>query len=143
VGIYNPTQNGKVMVLSFPLYNMNETDAQRLVEYAFHHYFNEPGISTGLTEENKILIFANYPNPFGEKTSFRIEWLNADQPVKVEIYNLRGQLIKTIYKGYSPKSFIYEWDGKDKNDKTVSSGIYSIKASQGNKNSIRKIIMIK
>lgn len=143
VGIYNPTQNGKVIVLSFPLYNMNETDAQRLVEYAFHHYFNEPGISTGLTEENKILIFANYPNPFGEKTSFRIEWLNADQPVKVEIYNLRGQLIKTIYKGYSPKSFIYEWDGKDKNDKTVSSGIYSIKASQGNKNSIRKIIMIK
>ena len=143
VGIYNPTQNGKVIVLSFPLYNMNETDAQRLVEYAFHHYFNEPGISTGLTEENKILIFANYPNPFGEKTSFRIEWLNADQPVKVEIYNLRGQLIKTIYKGYSPKSFIYEWDGKDKNEKTVSSGIYSIKASQGNKNSIRKIIMIK
>ncbi|NLA44877.1 MAG: T9SS type A sorting domain-containing protein [Candidatus Cloacimonetes bacterium] len=122
---------------------MNETDAQRLVEYAFHYFFNEPGISTNLTEENKILIFANYPNPFGEKTSFRIEWLNADQPVKVEIYNLRGQLIKTIYKGYSPKSFIYEWDGKDKNEKTVSSGIYSIKASQGNKNSIRKIIMIK
>ena len=143
VGIYNPTQNGKVIVLSFPLYNMIKTNAQNLVEYAFHHYFNEPGITTNLSIDNKIVISANYPNPFGEKTSFRIEWLNADQPVKVEIYNLRGQFVKTIYKGYSPKSFIYEWDGTDKNGKTVSSGIYNIKASQGNKNSIRKIIMIK
>ncbi len=143
VGIYNPNQNGKVIVLSFPLYNMNKTEAQKLVEYSFHHCFNEPGISTDLTGDNKILIFANYPNPFGEKTSFRIEWLNADQPVKVEVYNLRGQLVKTIYKGYSPKSLIYEWDGTDNNGKTVSSGIYSIKASQGKKNSIRKVIMIK
>jgi len=143
VGIYNPNQNGKVIVLSFPLYNMNKTEAQKLVEYSFHHCFNEPGISTDLTGDNNILIFANYPNPFGEKTSFRIEWLNADQPVKVEVYNLRGQLVKTIYKGYSPKSLIYEWDGTDNNGKTVSSGIYSIKASQGKKNSIRKVIMIK
>jgi len=143
VGIYNPNQNGKVIVLSFPLYNMNKTEAQKLVEYSFHHCFNEPGISTDLTGDNKILIFANYPNPFGEKTSFRIEWLNADQPVKVEVYNLRGQLVKSIYKGYSPNSLIYEWDGTDNNGKTVSSGIYSIKASQGKKNSIRKVIMIK
>ena len=143
MGIYNPNQNGKVIVLSFPLYNMNKTEAQKLVEYSFHHCFNEPGISTDLTGDNKILIFANYPNPFGEKTSFRIEWLNADQPVKVEVYNLRGQLVKSIYKGYSPNSLIYEWDGTDNNGKTVSSGIYSIKASQGKKNSIRKVIMIK
>jgi len=143
VGIYNPNQNGKVIVLSFPLYNMNKTEAQKLVEYSFHHCFNEPGISTDLTGDNNILIFANYPNPFGEKTSFRIEWLNADQPVKVEVYNLRGQLVKSIYKGYSPNSLIYEWDGTDNNGKTVSSGIYSIKASQGKKNSIRKVIMIK
>ncbi|MFO7895526.1 MAG: FlgD immunoglobulin-like domain containing protein, partial [Candidatus Cloacimonadales bacterium] len=82
--------------------------------------------------ENKII---NYPNPFGFNSSNRssgtiIKFILADEGnVELAIYNIKGQKVKNLMKAFSDKGiFEMQWNGKDNDDRTVSSGTYLIKA---------------
>ncbi|MFA5615167.1 MAG: T9SS type A sorting domain-containing protein, partial [Methanoculleus sp.] len=62
----------------------------------------------------------------------------------VEIYNLRGQKIRSI-SGLGTKSEAstkYDWDMKDANNKRVSSGIYFIRVKIDGKTKISKKITV-
>jgi hypothetical protein len=87
------------------------------------------------------LLRQNYPNPFKTSTaiSFNID-ANHLQNAKVEIYNIRGQQIKTI----EVDNTSIVWDGKDFTGKTVSNGIYfyQLKA-KGFDSKPRKMILLK
>ncbi len=146
VGVLNLGASGKVCVLSFPLYNVYQDDAQDLVDYVFTQYFNESFSSANdpnLPPAGGISIEANYPNPFKGETSFRVELKNNAQPVQVDIYNLRGQLVKTLFAGVGPKSVVHRWDGLDESGSAVSSGVYIIRARQEGKSVQRRIALIK
>lgn len=45
--------------------------------------------------ENNILVKQNYPNPFSENTTIEYS-LKKQSPVSLKIYNIKGQLVKTI-----------------------------------------------
>ncbi len=146
VGILNMNNSGKVCVVSFPLYNMYRDDAEELVEYVFTEYFNEtvtgaadpqavPGPALGLS--------ANHPNPFTGSTNFRVELKNPAQPLQVGIYNIRGQLVKTLFSGNSPKSQLLHWDGRDDSGEPVASGVYFIRANQGGFSAQRRMALIR
>ena len=82
--------------------------------------------------ENKII---NYPNPFGSNSSNRssgttIKFILADEGnVELAIYNIKGQKVKNLMKAFSGKGiFEMQWNGKDNNGRSVSSGTYLIKA---------------
>ncbi len=146
VGVLNLNQSGKVCVVSFPLYNVYPEDAQDLVDYVLTQYFGEtisgaddPGLAPGAG----ISLTPNYPNPFKGETSFRLELKNNAQPVRVEVFNLRGQLVKTLFAGNSPKSVVQRWDGLDEAGNAASSGIYIIRASQEGTSVQRRIARIK
>lgn len=65
----------------------------------------------------------NYPNPFNSSTNFFIKIPDKlkDKRGEIEIYNINGQLIRTIpIKG----SGTVHWDGKNMNGSTMPSGIY-------------------
>ncbi len=65
-----------------------------------------------------------YPNPFGEETNLKIR-LNANMNVKLDIYDIKGQKIRSIFAGELDKGIHrYKWDGKNIHGSTVSSGIY-------------------
>ena len=69
----------------------------------------------------------NYPNPFNPSTTISFE-LNSENTDNIEliIYNLKGQKIKTFnvtQSGVEGQSSI-TWNGNDKNNQPVSSGIY-------------------
>ncbi len=145
VGVLNLNGSGKVCVVSFPLYNLYQDDAQSLVEYVFTEYFNEsisPADDPSLTPAGGISITPNQPNPFQGETSFRVEVKNNAQPLRVDVYNLRGQLVRTLFSGNSPKSVMHRWDGLDEGGKPVSSGIYLIRASQDGNSAQRRIALI-
>ena len=74
-----------------------------------------------------LFVSQNYPNPFSQSTtiSFNISRKDAEN-VKIEIYNIKGQKIKTfdvILSGVEGQYSI-QWDGKDEIGKNVTSGIY-------------------
>ncbi|MBI9031001.1 T9SS type A sorting domain-containing protein [bacterium] len=70
---------------------------------------------------------SNYPNPFNPKTTISYNLPKAGV-TKVEVFNLRGQLVKTlINEEQSAGNQKVVWSGKDKQGKQVSSGIYLYK----------------
>ncbi|MCP4632571.1 MAG: T9SS type A sorting domain-containing protein [candidate division Zixibacteria bacterium] len=74
------------------------------------------------------ILQQNYPNPFNPTTTIR--YILPDigaQPaeVKVEIYNLLGEKVKTLVEERKyPSNYSVTWDGSDNNGNQVSSGVY-------------------
>jgi hypothetical protein len=86
---------------------------------------------------------SNYPNPFYLETTIRFE-LKGKVPVRLDIYNTKGQLIRTLA-NESKASGRYEiaWNGKDNNGIKVASGIYQYRMQAGEYHSSRMMLMMK
>jgi len=70
-----------------------------------------------------------YPNPYKFSGYLNIS-LNSSREVQqstVEIYNIKGQLIKEIRSDDIGYSHTLIWDGRDSNNKEVASGVYLMK----------------
>ncbi len=85
----------------------------------------------------------NYPNPFNPTTCIRYS-LAQDAKTELKIYNVRGQLVRTLVSEAKPAGNhqVY-WHGMDENRKPVSSGVYFYKFKAGDYTNIRKMLLIK
>jgi photosystem II stability/assembly factor-like uncharacterized protein len=61
---------------------------------------------TGKTYPNKFSLSQNYPNPFNPQTTIKYQLSEAGE-VNLELYNVLGQLVTTIFKG-NQKAGYYE-----------------------------------
>ena len=89
------------------------------------------------------VLLGNYPNPFNPTTKISFSLPN-EEDIELTIYNIKGQKVKQLINGQltaGQHSMI--WDGKDTNEKSVSSGIYFYKLKTGKKELTRKMIMMK
>ena len=96
----------------------------------------------------KTALLPNYPNPFNPET-----WIpyhlakNAD--VTVTIYNIDGQVVRSLMLGHQPagmyqsRSRAAYWDGKNAFGETVASGVYFYTLTAGNFNATRKMLIRK
>ena len=84
-----------------------------------------------------------YPNPFNPETTIALS-IPDNQPVTLTIYNVRGQLIRTLLDNDKVESGSgIVWNGHDDNGKPVSSGIYFARLTTSNGHAIRKMALIK
>ncbi|MEA2096925.1 MAG: FlgD immunoglobulin-like domain containing protein [Candidatus Cloacimonadota bacterium] len=101
-------------------------------------------------EENEIVNatnnfnLTNYPNPFNPETKIVFDLPESGQ-VELEIYNIKGQKVKTLMDAYSSKGhFEITWHGVDDNKKKVASGQYFIKLKvNGKEKDVSKCILLK
>ncbi len=85
----------------------------------------------------------NYPNPFNPETNIRFS-LKEATPVAIEIYNVKGQLVKTLFNGVKDSgNHALVWNGTDNHGRAVSSGVYYYKMNAGKYSSTKKMIMMK
>ncbi|MCK4653897.1 MAG: DUF1565 domain-containing protein [Candidatus Cloacimonetes bacterium] len=85
----------------------------------------------------------NYPNPFNPTTTINYS-LKENSKVSLNIYNIKGQKVKQLVSDQLPAGqHSVIWNGKDKNGKTVSSGIYFYKLKTRNYEKTRKMILMK
>lgn len=84
-----------------------------------------------------------YPNPFKGNTT--ISWvLEKGEPVKIEIYNLRGQKVTTLYDGLGKKGRqTVNWDARDAKGQSVGSGVYICHLSTPKENRAQKMVVMK
>jgi len=81
----------------------------------------------------------NYPNPFNPSTTISFETINLHENAQIDIYNLKGQKVKTLDCSNSLAATSKElthsivWGGTDSNNQSVSSGIYFYKLIVDNK----------
>ena len=85
----------------------------------------------------------NYPNPFNLATTI-IYSLPRAEHVKIEIFNINGQKIRTLVNEVitaGDQSVI--WDAKDDDGVTVASGIYLYKLTAGDRSLSKKMTLTK
>ncbi len=104
--------------------------------------------TTPTVEKSRLL---NWPNPFGldggrNGTGTNVKlYLQHDGDVDISIYNIRGQKVRTLSKGFCVKGeYNNFWNGTNDNNKRVSSGNYFIKLSvDGEVQAVRKCLLLK
>ena len=86
----------------------------------------------------------NYPNPFNPTTTIRYA-LEEAAPVRLEIYNLLGQLTRTLVAEHQDAGrYAVPWDATDERGRLVSAGIYFMHLQVGSQRSqIEKMLLIK
>ncbi|RLD54609.1 MAG: hypothetical protein DRJ01_17815 [Bacteroidetes bacterium] len=103
--------------------------------------------SQNLLSIPKVVLYNNYPNLFNSETTITFSITAKDaKNAKIEIYNLKGQKVKTFSNlqiNKSPNQQII-WNGTDKNNKPVSSGVYFYKLNvNGKTKAIKKCLLLK
>ncbi|PID30028.1 MAG: hypothetical protein CSB55_00360, partial [Candidatus Cloacimonadota bacterium] len=88
-------------------------------------------------------LLQNSPNPFNPNTYVRFD-LGKDCKVKIDIYNVKGQLVKTLKNEImSAGSHSVEWNGLTDNGEKSASGVYFIRMTTDNYRSMKKALMLK
>jgi len=104
----------------------------------------EEGVGIGPILIPKITkLQQNIPNPFNPETTIFYSLTDAGR-VKIEIFNIKGEKIRTLvneYKNVGYHSTI--WNGKDNNGKIVASGMYFYSMISEKYHKIRKMLLIK
>jgi thermitase len=85
----------------------------------------------------------NYPNPFNPQTSI-IYSLPEDGHVKLIVYNIAGQKVKTLVDDHQSSGHkTVQWDGKDENGDPAASGIYLYRIDAGEFSEVKKMMLVK
>jgi hypothetical protein len=97
---------------------------------------------------SKFALLQNYPNPFNPETWIPYQ-LSRNASVAVRIYNLKGQLIRTLALGqktagtYLVKDRAVYWNGRDDVGEKVTSGVYFYTLQAGEFMATRRMVIIK
>lgn len=87
---------------------------------------------------NIFTLYQNYPNPFNPKTNIAFD-LPKSSHVKIEVYNIQGELIKTLLNKYlTAGSHVIRFNASN-----LASGIYFYKIKAGNFIKVKKMIIVK
>lgn len=98
--------------------------------------------------KDKTVLMQNTPNPFNPETWIPYR-LTEGVEVTITIYNVGGQLIRTLDVGYqNPGSYISRsraayWDGRSETGENVSSGVYFYRIQAGDFSAIRKMLVVR
>ena len=131
----------------------------RLVDVSIHADLTDPGwtidnirIITGTATDNEDEIdavppvnalYPNFPNPFNPETNINFS-LGKAGAVRLEIYNLKGQLVKTLVNSELIRgSHNLVWNGRDNSGREVSSGVYLYRLQTDNFSRTMKMMLMK
>ncbi len=96
-----------------------------------------------LSQPQKTILEGNYPNPFNPETSIRYQ-LSEKTHVSLKIFNVKGQLVKTLINNTQDAGYKkISWNGKDNDNKAVASGIYFYTLETPNSSTTKKMMLMK
>ncbi len=102
------------------------------------------GIDQVQQTATRFALHQNYPNPFNPQTTitFEIPAQSYQPDVNVAIYDITGQLVKTLFSGtLSGGVYELQWDGTQNNGSPAPSGIYFVQLRYGFLSQTKKMIL--
>lgn len=85
----------------------------------------------------------NYPNPFNPSTLIRFQ-LPVSSDVTLSIYNMQGQLVRTLVSGEKAAGvYNVTWDTTDNTGLRAASGVYVFRIQAGARVQARRMVLIK
>jgi hypothetical protein len=109
---------------------------------------NVSSASTGVSEDLELLpaafaVLQNTPNPFNPVTEIRYA-LPAPAWVEVRVYNVAGELVRTLRDGPEEAGFrSVVWDGRNDAGHPVASGVYLYSVTAGDRSDKRMMVLLK
>ena len=90
-----------------------------------------------------FILYQNYPNPFNSETIIRYQ-LPKRTHVTLKIYNQIGQEVITLTDSNKNEGYYHDkWNGRNRDGKMVSSGIYFYRLKAGDFVQTRKMILLR
>jgi len=136
----------KTALLGFPLYFMDQAQARVVVQKILDDFGEVNGVSgkpDNIILGHEFKLFQNAPNPFSKSTAISYH-LPKTGKVSLNIYNINGQLVKTLVNSDQPAGrYTANWDRRDNQNKQVSAGVYIYRLSAGNQTLSKKLIVLK
>ncbi len=81
-----------------------------------------------LTTRYTVLVS---PNPFNPRTKIRFDLAQAGPTVRLELYDQRGQRVRTLAAGWHEVGLhALTWDGRDDHGHAVGSGLYLVRLAE-------------
>lgn len=116
--------------------------------YKVKGFYDKPlppsGIQTGIS--NLPATFAlgqSYPNPMVGGATIRYQ-IPRDVEVSLKVYNVSGQLVKTLVSGTEKAGFKQvAWDGRSDAGHRVSAGIYFYRLHAGDFTATKKLVVVR
>jgi len=105
-------------------------------------------VHIGYVMPSESLLGQNYPNPFNPETWVPYQ-LAGDADVSIKIYNVSGELVKTLHLGQKGAGFYMTraesayWDGRNNVGERVSSGVYFYQLRAGDFAAMRRMVIVK
>ncbi|MCK4510470.1 C39 family peptidase [bacterium] len=103
---------------------------------------NQSGIDDPLPME--LVLHAARPSPFAGTTTMQLDVPGHAGHVRLAIYNVRGQLVRTLVDGALPpgrREFV--WDGMDDTGRPVSAGAYFARCESDAGSATRKLVLMR
>jgi len=108
-----------------------------------HNYTTDVDEKKNVASPESFQLYQNFPNPFNPVTTIRY-YLPKALRVKLTIFNVHGQEIKTLVNGNQiPGNKSVVWDGTDNSEEKVSSGVYTSRINAGDITLSKKMLFIK
>ncbi len=121
------------------VYNEGESLPSEIIAFNYPITDTEPNNQVPLVTK----LYHNYPNPFNPSTTIAFS-LKSPGKVKLSVYNLKGQLVTNLVNEQKPAGMhSITWNGRDSNNKAVSSGIYLYRLETDTYTQTRKAMLMK
>lgn len=109
---------------------------------------------SGSVLPEKFALQQNYPNPFWSAATSRLAGnpstnivytLARDTEVKLTVFNLAGQFVRTLMNRVRqrPGTYSINWDGKDEAGSSLASGVYVYRIEAGSFVDSKKMILLR
>ena len=126
----------------------DDTDARWNPQYELRSVEPRSKYFTTLGDIKRTSLMQNFPNPFNPETW--IPYYLADAAtVTVRIYNVKGELIRSIDVGkqaagaYTSRQRAAYWDGRDDTGQSVASGVYFYQLLADDFSETRRMVVMK
>jgi hypothetical protein len=111
--------------------------------FAWMQYATNANVTPAGAPPKFTKLAQNYPNPFNPTTTIKFD-LKEKGPVTLKIYNVAGQLVRTLVDDVrDAAAYSIAWDGRNNTGSKVASGIYFYKMETKGFSETRKMVLLR
>lgn len=102
------------------------------------------GVDDGHSPVTSLVLHGASPNPFSGSAAIAYELPDGAADLTVAVYNLSGQLVRTLFQGPAgagPGRLM--WNGTDESGRRVAGGVYFVRASFGDDELSKKLVILR
>ena len=121
-----------------------------LLDHTHFEIFKIAGVPTAVEDTQYPSLVSDYgihsiyPNPFNPTTTIRYAVPEPGGTIRISIYNVLGQLVKTLFSGEQISGYhVIRWNGTNHNGQLLASGVYYVHMKAGRFSETKKLTLLK